>query len=199
MNIASIGSGHIGGTLSKLWAASGHRVMFGSRDPHGERMRSLLREAGANAAAGTVREAAAFGEVLLLAVPPSELERIFADAGDLTGKIVINCTNRYDGKSADGEVRRLAGDARVVRAFHTLPWEVIAEPEYDAINASLFVSGDDAEAKAIVSGLAADIGLDPVDVGGSAEMAKVEEAIIALWGVFSPLYGRNYGLRVLRR
>lgn len=199
MNIASIGSGHIGGTLGTLWAACGHRVMFGSRDPHSARMRSLLQEAGSNAAAGTVSEAIAFGDAVLLAVPPSEVERVLREAGNLQGKIVINCTNRYDGKSADREVQRLADNARVVRAFHTLPWEVIANPQFGSTNAGLFVSGDDAEAKAVVSRLAADIGLDPIDVGGSAEMAKVEEAVGLLWTVFSPSFGRDFGLRVLRR
>lgn len=70
MKIASIGSGNMGGTLGKRWAAIGHSVMFGSRDPNSEKVKLLLQVAGANAKAGTIKEAVAFGEVILLAVLP---------------------------------------------------------------------------------------------------------------------------------
>lgn len=199
MKIASIGSGQIGGTLGKRWAAHGHEVTFGSRDPHGERMRALLAEAGPNARAGTVREAAAFGEAILLAVRPEHVEQTLTEAGDLSGRILINCVNRYDGASADAEVRRLAPGARIVRAFHTLPWEVLAEPRYEAGRATAFLYGDDPSAVASVAGLAADIGLDPIDVGGPEAMAQAEAANGTLWRVLAPLFGRAYSLQVLRR
>lgn len=199
MKIASIGSGQIGGTLGKRWAEHGHEVTFGSRDPHGERMRALLAEAGPNARAGTVREAAASGEAILLAVRPEHVEQALAEAGDLGGRILINCVNRFDGASADAEVRRLAKGARVVRAFHTLPWEVLAEPRYETGRATLFLYGDDPSATAAVAKLAADIGLDPVDVGSPEAMAKTEAANGALWSVLGPMFGRGYSLQVLRR
>ncbi|GMX60623.1 NADPH-dependent F420 reductase [Paenibacillus elgii] len=199
MKIASIGSGNMGGTLGKRWAVHGHQVMFGSRDPQSDKMRTLLQEAGTNAQAGTVQEAAAFGEVILLAVLPSDVERVLEEAGDLRNKILINCTNRFDGKSADMEVQRLAQNARIVRAYHTLPWEVLANPLYGTSNATAFLSGDDAEAKEIIARLSRDIGLDPVDVGGSASMEKIEAAMGTLWSILSPQFGRDYGLRILRR
>lgn len=199
MKIASIGSGNMGGTLGKRWAALGHRVMFCSRDPHSEKIKLLLQDAGANAQAGTIMEAVAFGEVILLAVLPDNVEHALAEAGDLGGKILINCTNRYDGKSADAEVRRLAQNARVVRAFHTLPWEVLANPRYEVGTATAFMSGDDPAAVAAVAKLTTEIGLDPVDVGGPDGMAKVETAIGTIWSVLAPKFGREYSLSVLRR
>ncbi|MET3287563.1 UNVERIFIED_CONTAM: putative dinucleotide-binding enzyme [Brevibacillus sp. OAP136] len=199
MKIASIGSGNMGGTLGKRWAASGHEVMFGSRDPHSDRMQALLHAAGPHAQAGTVRDAVAFGEVVLLAVLSDDVERVLEEAGDLRNKILINCTNRFDGKSADEEVRRLAQNARVVRAYHTLPWEVLAEPHFGSVNATAFLSGDDASAKEIVGRLTAEIGLDPVDVGDSANMEKIDNAIGSLWGILYPQFGRNFSLRILRR
>ncbi|WP_426445303.1 NADPH-dependent F420 reductase [Paenibacillus sp. S-38] len=199
MKIASIGSGHMGAALGKRWAALGHDVMFGSRDPHSERIKLLLEETGSNAQAGTISEAASFGEVILLAVLPDAVEQVLAEAGDLDGKILINCTNRYDGRSADEEVRRLAQNARVVRAFHTLPWEVLANPQYEQGTATAFLSGDDPAAAAVVARLITEIGLDPVDVGGPDRMAKVETAIGTLWGVLAPRFGREYSLSVLRR
>lgn len=199
MKIASIGSGNMGGTLGRLWAAHGHQVMFGSRDPQSDKIRTLLQAAGTNAQAGTVQEAIAFGEVILLAVLPTEVERVLREAGDLNNKILINCTNRFDGKSADMEVLRLAKNARVVRTFNTLAWEVLANPQYGSINATAFLSGDDSEAKEVVAQLSCDIGLDPVDVGGSANMEKIETAMGTLWSVLSPQFGRDYSLRILRR
>jgi predicted dinucleotide-binding enzyme len=199
MKIASIGSGNMGGTLGRRWAAHGHQVMFGSREPQSDKIRTLLQAAGMNAQAGTVREAIAFGEVILLAVLPTDVERVLEEAGDLNNKILINCTNRYDGKSADMEVLRLAKNARIVRTFNTLPWEVLANPQYGSSNATSFMSGDDSEAKEVVAHLSRDIGLDPVDVGGSANMEKIEAAMGTLWGILSPKFGRDYSLRVLRR
>ncbi|MBB6674549.1 NADPH-dependent F420 reductase [Cohnella nanjingensis] len=199
MKIASIGSGNMGGTLGRLWAAHGHQVMFGSRDPQSDKIRTLLQTAGMNAQAGTVQEAIAFGEVILLAVLPTEVERVLGEAGDLNNKILINCTNRLDGKSADMEVLRQAKNARVVRTFNTLPWEVLANPQYGPINATAFLSGDDSEAKGVVIQLSQDIGLDPVDVGGSANMEKIETAMGTLWSILSPKFGRDYSLRILRR
>ncbi|OZB95187.1 NADPH-dependent F420 reductase [Paenibacillus sp. XY044] len=199
MKIGVIGTGHMGGTLGKKWAAQGHEVMFGTRDPHSGRIQALLQEAGAQAQAGTVREAAAFSEVILLAVMPDEVERVLEEAGTVTGKILINCTNRFDGQSADTEVRKLVQGARVVRAFHTLPWEVLAKPRYEEGNATVFLSGEDTEAKDTVARLSRDIGLDSVDVGGSGNMERIETGIGMLWQALSPQFGRDFGIRVLRR
>jgi 8-hydroxy-5-deazaflavin:NADPH oxidoreductase len=199
MKIASIGTGNMGGTLGIQWARHGHQVMFGTRDPQHEKIRTLLQAAGTNAQAGTVQEAIAFGEVILLAVLPTEVERILQEAGDLNDKILINCTNRYDGKSADSEVLRLAQNARVVRAFNTMPWEVLANPQYGPINATAFLSGDSSEAKEVVAQLSRDINLDPIDVGGSENMGKIEAVAGTLWSILASQFGRDYSLRVLRR
>ena len=199
MKIAIIGSGNVGGTLGKLWAAKGHDVMFGSRSPQSDRMRMLLKEAGKNAQIGTIEEAFAFGEVILLAVPPAAVEDVLEKAGDLHQKILINSTNRQDGKSAGMEVIRLAKNARVVRAFNSLAWEVLLNPQYGSINASMFLVGDDPAAKMVIAGLCRDIGLDPVDAGSSQNIPLLEESLGTLWRLLAPKFGREYSLRVLRR
>src|SRR5579859_5225802 len=134
MRIATIGSGHIGGTLGKLWAAKGHEVLFSSRHPDSDGMQVLVHEAGASARTGTVRDAFAFGEIILLAIPPTELEQVMQEAGDLQNKILINSVNRRDDKSAGPEVHQLANNARVVRAFNSVAWEVLLKPQYGPIN-----------------------------------------------------------------
>src|SRR5579871_4613479 len=108
MKIAAIGSGHIGGTLGKRWAALGHQVMFASRDPQGEKMQALIKEAGDNASAGTAQQAIAFADVIVLAVPFDQVGTILTEAGDLHNKVVIDAMNRFDGQSAGQEVLKLA-------------------------------------------------------------------------------------------
>ena len=93
MKIAVIGAGRIGGTVGKAWALAGHQVMFGARDPQKEALQALLKEVGPNAHAGTLQEAFAFGEVILLAVPPEAVQEVLTDAGDLQGKILIDSTS----------------------------------------------------------------------------------------------------------
>src|ERR1700694_3768011 len=93
MNIGTIVAGHIGGTVGRLWAQAGHHVFFSSRNP--ERLAELVQAIGPNAQAGTIREAAQFGEVLLLTVPWNGVEEALTAAGPLNGKIVIDTTNQF--------------------------------------------------------------------------------------------------------
>ena len=199
MKIGAIGSGHMGGTLGKLWAAKGHQVMFSSRDPHGEKMQALIQEAGSNAKAGTSQDAIAFGDVILLAVPFAEVEHILTQAGDLQNKIVIDATNRFDGQSAGMEVIRLAKHGRVVKAFHAVAWEVLGQPQFGPSRATIFITGDDEEAKQVVAQLCRDIGCDPLDVGGAENIPTIETVITPLWRLLLPRLGRDFSISILRR
>lgn len=92
MKIGIIGSGHIGGTLGVLWAKAGHEVFFSSRHP--DQLADLVKRAGPSARAGTPREAAAFGEVILISVPYGALPEVGRDlASALTGKVVLETGN----------------------------------------------------------------------------------------------------------
>lgn len=92
MKIGILGSGAIGGTLGKLWAQAGHDVLFSSRHP--ETLASLVAQAGSRTHAGTVAQAASFGDVILLAVSYGTLGEALREInGKLNGKIVIDATN----------------------------------------------------------------------------------------------------------
>src|SRR5438034_9367718 len=93
MKIGVIGAGNVGGTLGKALAAKGHQVFYGVRHPQDDKTRAVVKSTGAGAKAGTVAEAAAFGEAVLLATPWPATRDAVASAGDLTGKIVVDCTN----------------------------------------------------------------------------------------------------------
>ena len=91
MKITILGSGRIGAGLGRAWAARGHDVVFGVRDPHDPDVLALARETGATVT--TVADAPAGAAVVTLAVPYGALDAVLAETGDLAGKVVIDCTN----------------------------------------------------------------------------------------------------------
>jgi predicted dinucleotide-binding enzyme len=176
MKIGIIGSGKIGGTLTRRFQALGHEVtVANSRGP--ETLADLARETGARAA--TAEEAAAAGAVVVIAVPVRAVPDLPAGAFD--GRIVVDANNYYsqrDGRIpeiADGKLtssrwtaQTLAG-ARVVKAFNNILWTHLLErgqPAGTEGRIALPVAGDDAEAKRTVIDLVEQLGFDPVDAGG---------------------------------
>lgn len=184
MNIGVIGSGNIGANAAKLFAAAGHKVVISnSRGP--ETLEGLVEEIGPGVRAGTVEEAAGFGEVVMEAIPFGRYGELPAER--LSGKIFITASNYYPGRDGEVELGGLASGeliqkhlpgARVVKAFNTIhfgrlrdngrPDAPVEERE------TVFVAGDDEEAKGIVSGLIEEIGFAPVDTGTLAESRRQE-------------------------
>lgn len=204
MRVGVLGAGNIGGTLGTIWAGKGHEVTFGVRDPQRPDVRDLLAAAGPRARAASIAEAAAFGEVLVLAVHWPAVQEVLAGAGDLSGKVLIDCTNRM-GPPAPGaapsgaqDVARWAPGARVVKAFNTLGAENLTNLRFGSLNASAFICGDDEGAKAVVARLAEDVGFDVVDCGPLSSAALVE-SLARLWVTIAQRSGRHVAFRLLRR
>ena len=135
MRIGILGSGLLGGKLGTLLARAGHEVVFSyARSP--QKLKRLARQAGANAHAGTPAEAARHGEALLLAVPWPRLADVLGQAGDVAGKVVVNCSLPMNAgntalavagtSSGLEELAKTVAKARVVAAFNTVPSEVLA-------------------------------------------------------------------------
>jgi 8-hydroxy-5-deazaflavin:NADPH oxidoreductase len=175
MKIGIVGSGRIGGTLGRIWANAGHTVMFSSLDL--EHDKALATSVGPNARAGTPREAAAFGEVLLVAVPYHALPQVGKELADLIkGKVVIDACNPFPGR--DGEIgvwarekgaglasAELLPGARIVRAFNAIGYARLPEAAQRKERAGMPMAGDDARANAIASRLVRDVGYEPVVIG----------------------------------
>ncbi len=190
MNIGIIGAGNIGATVARLFAQAGHSVAISnSRGP--QSLASLVATLGANVTATTVDDAAKFGEVVLLAVPWRTPEALPA-AKLLEGKIVIDAMNHYTstgdvhdlGHSSSSEevAKRLPG-TRIVKAFNTMYFETLRtggkQEQKDRL--VLFVAGDDAKAKAVVSKLIEDIGFAPVDTGSLREGGRLQQPGSAIY------------------
>ena len=176
MKIGIVGSGRIGGTLGGLWAKAGHEVMFSSLDL--EHDKALAAKLGPNARAGTPREAAAFGDVLLMAVPYSALPQLGRDLADvIKAKVVLDSCNPIPGR--DGEIATWAREkgaglasaellpgARLVRAFNAINYAKLPELAHrQGERTGMPMAGDDASAVAVASRLVRDIGFEPVMIG----------------------------------
>lgn len=209
MDIAIIGTGWVGSALGRLWAARGHAIMFGSRDPQSAKVHTLLGTIGAGARAGSVRQAAQFGAVVVLATPWHATEAAITAAGNLSGKIVLDVTNPLNADasgltiglttSAGEEVARWAPGARVVKGFNSLGAALYADPVYDGQVASMFLCGDDAEAKEVVAGLTAELGFDAVDAGPLTS-ARWLESLVMLWFSLTDVRGEeSLAFKLLRR
>ena len=210
MKIGIIGSGNVGSALGPRWAAAGHEIKYGVRNTARPELVGLLKKIGVRASAGSVAEAAAFGEIIVLTTPWNGTQAAIESAGKLAGKIVVDCTNPLKadlsglsvGLDTSGaeQVAHWANGARVVKCFNTTGAENMTEPSFGADRAVMFLAGDDGAAKATVSKLGEDLGLEMVDAGG-LEIARLLEPVAMLWVhlAFRRGLGRNFAFRLLRR
>jgi 8-hydroxy-5-deazaflavin:NADPH oxidoreductase len=176
--IGVVGSGRVGSALGGVWVKAGHEVMFSSRSL--EQDRALAQRLGGGASAGTPRDAAAFGEVLLVALPYGALPSVGKElAGLLQGKIVIDTSNPIPGR--DGEIATWAREkgaglasaellpgARIVRAFNAIGAGRMGSAHEAPGRIGMPIASDDAQAAEVASVLVREIGYEPVLVGGLA-------------------------------
>src|SRR5262245_7174991 len=184
MKVGILGTGNVGGALGKAWASAGHNVVFGGRDP--DKAAAFAAGVGEGACGGTVAEAAAFGEAVLIATPWGATEDALRNAGPLLGKILIDATNPLSAAdfrepadlggagSAAELIQGWAPGARVVKAFNTIFAATMAVPAFDGVASSMLYCGDDAGAKAAVARLIAAVGFEPIDAGPLAEARYLE-------------------------
>lgn len=176
VKIGIVGSGRVGGTLGGVWVKAGYEVMFASR--HIEHDKALAVRLGPKAHAGTPREAAAFGDVVMISVPYRSLPDVGKDlAGLIQGKVVIDTCNPFVGR--DGEIAtwarqkgaglasaELLPGARIVRAFNAIGAARMGEVHEQPGRIGMPIASDDAQAVAVASRLIRDIGFEPVLIGG---------------------------------
>jgi 8-hydroxy-5-deazaflavin:NADPH oxidoreductase len=194
MKIGIVGAGHIGGTLATLFTRAGHEVaLANSRGP--QTLGDKVAELGPNAHAATAADAAAFGDVVAIAIPFKAYPALPAE--QFAGKIVVDADNYYpardgqfaelDAKSATSTgllAQHLAG-ARVLKAFNTINFKHLRDrgrPDAPATDRfAIPIAGDDAEAKAVLTGLIDQIGFTAVDSGDLADSWRQEPG--------APVYG----------
>jgi 8-hydroxy-5-deazaflavin:NADPH oxidoreductase len=174
--VGTIGAGHIGSTIGGLWVKNGHKVFLSDRHP--DELKGLVAELGPLAQAGTIEQAIAFGDAILLTVPYSAIPQIGHDySAQLKGKVVLDTCNAVparDGAIAEEVEQNGIGvttqkyfpGVRIVRAFNTMGYTTFAkEANRPDPKLAVPIAGDDAEAVKIAAALVRDAGFEPVVVG----------------------------------
>ncbi len=189
MNIGIIGAGNIGGGLGKIWASKGHSVLYGVRNPLSPKIQSIVEETAHGARAVLVKQAAVASEVVVLATPWEAVGEVVFQIADVTGKILIDCTNPIhpnpdwplaQGISAAEEIAQRLPGFHVVKAFNSLGASLLADVTFGTVHADAFICGDHKPSKSVVTSLAKEIGLDSVDVG-DLKSAEMLESLAKLW------------------
>lgn len=206
--IAVIGTGNVGSALGPEFAALGHTIVYGSRTPNEQDVKDLVAKTGHGATATTQPEAVKGADIVLLAVPGNLAVQITQSLGDLSGKIIIDPTNRVNRSSPDGYanhdvpggsnaelIQAAAPGAKVVKAFNTLNWTKMVDPASSGGPVSIPIVGDDAAARATVAELIKGMGLEPVDLGPLRFANTLEEMLVIWANARSHGAAYNYHLR----
>ena len=188
--IAIIGTGDVAHALGVSFAKQGHTIVYGSRKPDRGSVQDLVDETGHGATATTQAEAVVGADIVVLAVPGMLVEEITLSLGDLSGKIIIDPTNPMERNStglshavntSNAEIIQAAApDAYVVKAFNTLNWKTMLEPDESGGPVSIPLAGNNDDAKQTVATLISAMGLDPIDLGG-IENSHWIEGMLILW------------------
>jgi predicted dinucleotide-binding enzyme len=199
--------GNVGSALGRQWKKAGHDVLFCVHDPQNPEKRE--QALSVNAAIGTVSDSATAGAVLL-AVPWPALPEVLKATGDLSGKIVLDCTNPVTPElthltighttSAGEEVAKMVPKARVVKIFNTNGARNMADPDYAGHKVTMLYAGDHDDANQIAAGLAAEIGFHPVYLGPLKE-SRLLEPLAMVWIILARQrgLGRDFALDIVHR
>jgi len=188
--IAIIGTGNVASALGPEFAAQGHTIVYGSRKPDSSDAQELVAKTANNASVTTPGKSVEDADIVVLAVPGTRVEEIVKGLGDLSDKIIIDPTNPMKRKlmtfshsvatSNAQIIQDLQPDAHVVKAFNTLSWKTMVNPETAGGPVSVPLAGNSRGAKKVVAKLASGMGLEPIDVG-NVENAHWVEGMLLLW------------------
>ena len=199
----------MGLALARRLVAAGHDVRVGSRDPE----RGCERAAKVGAAfGGSCAAAAVDAEAIILAVPWHSVPRTLDTLGDLENVILVDTTNPFvegsatdlcelPGPSGAELIQEMARDARVVKAWNHLYAGLLRRSvDIDGSKPTIFIAGDDSEAKELVAGLVFDTGYEPADAG-ELSSARYLEPLAALMTTLDRNSGGDaiHALKLLRR
>lgn len=200
MRIAIIGAGHVGGGLGAAFAASGHDVVFGVREPESERARAALAAAPGTRAT-SLGDAVEGADIIVFTLRPEAVPGIVARLPSLDGRIAIDAMNRLDGdpaRSMSQELADLLPGVRIVKAFNTIGFENFPTARERKAPAAMFVAADDPDAKRAPMDLAGEIGFEACDAGSLANAKPLEE-MVKVGLALSRTFGRNGRFRDLAR
>jgi len=204
MKIAVLGTGTVGTTISGRLAQFGHEVAIGTRDPQVTLRKEEFAGWAATHEVSVARfaEATVGAELVVNATSGEATLSVLAMAGDLAGKVLLDISNGLDfsggfpplitfpqDDSMAEQIQRAYPDTKVVKSLNTLTASLMVHPQQLPDPGSVFVSGDDADAKALVTGLLHDFGhTDVIDLG-DVTTARAVEWLMPAWLRLMPVVG----------
>ncbi|MCT7351944.1 NAD(P)-binding domain-containing protein [Streptomyces sp. 15-116A] len=211
MKIGILGTGHVGRALAAGWAGAGHDVVLGSRRSEDAELRAgLAEQVGQAVRVADPASAAADAEVVVNATPGTASVTALAAVGApaLRGKVLLDVGVGFDAEgnlshlteSLGEEIQRTFPEARVVKTLCTVDRELMVAPDSLQGPSTVFLSGDDADAKRTVTGLLADLGwpADSVlDLGGIATARGQEHYALLFVGIAEAIGSYGFGIRVV--
>jgi 8-hydroxy-5-deazaflavin:NADPH oxidoreductase len=211
MQVAVLGTGAVGRAIAPRLAALGHDVRLGTRDPAATQARDGWTELP-GVPLVTFAEAAAGADLVVHAGNGVAALDLLGQAGDLAGTVLLDVSNPLDFsagfpptltvKDTDSlgeQLQRAFPDSRVVKSLNTVTAELMVHPDRLPEPTTVFVSGDDADAKRLVTGLLTQLGhRDVIDLGG-IETARGTEMWLPLWlRLMGTLGTAEFNLKVVR-
>lgn len=194
--VGVLGTGDVGHALARGFIVLGHQVMMGSRSASNEKAAKWATAAGKRASHGTFADAAAFGDVVVFATKGGTNASVVKAAGPaaFAGKIVIDATNPLDdsagfpptllvrGDDSGGQrLQRLLPKAKVVKAFNIVNNDLMFRPKVKGGPPDMYIAGDDAGAKEMVTAILNDFGWPHVVDFGGIKSARWLEALCIVW------------------
>jgi len=196
MKVGIIGSGIVGRVLATAFLKEGHEVVLGTRNPSKEEVQKWKRENPGGQAA-IFSDTAKFGELLVLATGGSVTEEAIRQCGpdNFSNKVVIDATNpiaaappvngvlRYFTTLEDSlmeRLQRLVPKAKLVKAFNSVGNAFMYKPQFSEGTPTMFICGNDEDAKKVVAGLLTTFGWETEDMG-KVEAARAIEPLCMLW------------------
>ncbi len=203
--VAIIGTGTLAGTLGPAMGERGYRIVYGSRDPNRDVVRTLVERTGPKASALSQREAAAQAQIVLLAVPGEVVEEVAGALGELDGKIIIDVSGGQKRVAPDGYLELVSESthAERIQSSHprmrmvriNLPMMVLfMDPLLLGSRPTVPIAGNDPRAREAVAGIMFDLGVDPWDAG-PLRFARVFDAMNVM-GMIPAQQGRSEGYDV---
>jgi predicted dinucleotide-binding enzyme len=204
VDIAVIGAGNIGRTLGSAWLRAGHAVAFAVRDPAGDSANEARAQLGPDVRIGSIPEALGTAEVVVLALPGAAVDELPREnSGALQDKVIVDAANRsFGGPDPSNSVESIRANTQsrgIVRAFNSVGWENMADPNFDGIVADMLYCADPAVqpmAETLISALR----MRPVLVGDLQQVYLVD-VLTGLWAAlaYGQKRGRNLAFKILER
>jgi len=199
MKIGFIGTGQVGSTLAKRLGAKGHSIFLGFRGQANSDLEQLAKSIGANAQLNSIKDTIELSEIIVLATPWNAVETIAKEyLKVLQSKVLIDCTNplkpdlsglQVSGENSGGEqLQALLPQTKVVKAFNTVGFNIMENPEIDGRKSVMYFCGNDQEARFKTQTIIQELGFQPMDAG-DIKSSRLLEPFALLWISTAYKYG----------